>query len=175
MLSGRRPRSKCVAPASARADAGCACLITPNERSSLWCVLHTLVRLCQPESFPLSLYFGKCHPWNSYPLPNRFRIPKVAPLLLLATLGCGALVPNPLSCGVSRWSCLGLSVCRLVRLRGFQLVELTSLRYVGRREGGRNGSCDPRVSRKASPCWRVVLTRTAVSFLWRDGRVGLPA
>merc|ERR1719437_340206 len=112
VLSGRRPRSKCVAPGSASADAGCACLIAPNERSSLWCVLHTLVRLCQP----LSLSFEKCHPWNSYPLPNRFRIPKVTPLFLLATLGCGALVPDPFSWLV-QVVLLGLVRKRLVRLR----------------------------------------------------------
>merc|ERR1712174_130880 len=105
----------------------------------------------------LSLYFGKCHPWNSYPLPNRLRIPKVAPLLLLATLGCGALVPDPFLWLV-QVVLLGLVRKRLVRLR-------CPARGAGQLE----------VSRKASPCWRVVLTRTAVSFLWRDGRVGLPA
>ena len=38
LLSGRRPGSKsvmCGPGVRERADAGCACLITPNERSSL--------------------------------------------------------------------------------------------------------------------------------------------
>ena len=150
----------------------------PQTSASCFGMFSTpLMRYSQPAKVHLSSVLS---PLNQATLGNRIRSPtdlESQKLLSLFPLPPLEIAPHFLgpACGVSRWSCLGLSVCRLVRLRWFQLVELTSLRYVGRREGGRKGSCDPRVSRKASPCSRVVLAWTAVSFLWRDGRVGLPA
>merc|ERR1719401_1053088 len=61
-------------------------------------------------------------------------IPRWLPSPSLPPLVVAPWFPFP-SCGVSEWSCLGLSGVGLSCLRCVQLVELTSLRFVERRKG----------------------------------------